>query len=264
MNLFKIALIGTGNLAWHLAKAFEDTPHKIVKIWGRNPQKVQCFTQTFNIKPQTSLNFQKEAVDIILLAVTDSALGEIIPQILLNEKQILAHTSGSTSIEIFQNYPKVVNYGVFYPLQTFSKNCILRFHEVPICIEANSVWVENQLFSLAEALSLKVYKITSQQRLYIHLAAVFANNFVNHLLGIAQEILNKENIPFELLSPLIQETIRKALESENIHTIQTGPARRNDSNTLEKHLQLLQNFPNLQHIYRVISQSIMHKAPEIN
>ncbi|PKQ68875.1 Rossmann-like and DUF2520 domain-containing protein [Raineya orbicola] len=256
----KIALIGTGNVAWHIANAFTQTAHQIVEVYGRNIQNTNEFAGNLNALVKDSLNFKESQAEIILLAVSDNALPEIIAQMQLNSNQIVAHTSGSTPITIFDALPCKANFGVFYPLQTFSKTKQVNIQEVPFCIEGNSTETATCLKSLAEAISRKVFLISSEERLKLHLAAVFANNFVNHLLGISQEILQKENLSFELLRPLIQETFAKAMEAENIYAIQTGPARRNDQIIIQKHLQLLQNEAYKQKIYEIISESIRQKS----
>ncbi|MDW8297508.1 MAG: DUF2520 domain-containing protein [Raineya sp.] len=254
----KIAILGTGNVAWHLAKAISQTAtYQVVEIWGRNEAKVNELAQFLQISCKSNLDFRTSKANIILLAISDSALPQILRQIQVSTWQVLAHTSGSTSIEVFENLRCKANFGVFYPLQTFSKNREVNIHEVPFCIEANSAETQKLLWSLAESLSSKVFHINSHERLLLHLAAVFANNFVNHLFSISQEILQKNNLPFELLVPLIKETCLKAIEAENIKDIQTGPARRKDTNTIQKHLNLLQADENKWKIYEIISQSIM-------
>jgi predicted short-subunit dehydrogenase-like oxidoreductase (DUF2520 family) len=255
----KIALVGTGNVAWHLANAFRQTAHQIVEVYGRDSQKANELAGYLNAFHQESLDFQESQAEIILLAVSDNALPEIIRQIQLTSYQIVAHTSGSTPMAVFENLQNQANFGVFYPLQTFSKTRKVAMREVPFCIEGNSTQTITCLKALAEAISPKVYLIGSDERLKLHLAAVFANNFVNHLLGISQEILRNENLPFELLKPLIQETFSKAIEAENIFAIQTGPARRNDQIIIQKHLQLLESDKLKQKIYEIISESIRSK-----
>ncbi len=255
----KIALVGTGNVAWYLANAFMQTAHQIVEIYGRNSTKANELAANSNAFAKENLNFKESQAEIILLAVSDNALPEITAQIQLNRNQIVAHTSGSTSMRIFENLQSQAKFGVFYPLQTFSKDRKVARQEVPLCIEGNTTETAIRLEVLAKTISRKVYLISSEKRLKLHLAAVFANNFVNHLLGIAQEILQNENLPFELLGPLIQETFSKVIEAENIYAIQTGPARRNDQIIIQKHLQLLQNDTQKLKIYEIISESIRSK-----
>jgi len=168
----------------------------------------------------------------------------------------VVHTAGSVAQNVFKNYSK--NYGVFYPFQTFSKNKEVNFSEIPICIEANNEKFENKLINLAKKLSENVYKMNSEQRKYLHIAGVFANNFTNHMYYIASEILKQKNIDAEIINPLIKETANK-LEKLSAYNAQTGPALRNDTESIKKHLNLLSSQPEFMEIYKLISKDIFNK-----
>jgi predicted short-subunit dehydrogenase-like oxidoreductase (DUF2520 family) len=177
---------------------------------------------------------------------------------------MLVHTSGTQSLakleELTQIYSDVpAHTGVFYPLQTFSKEVPIRFDEIPLCIEASDTVTEKRLTDLASDISHVVYLVSSQERQVLHVGAVFACNFTNHLLSIAKRLLDREHLEFALLKPLIAETIRKALEAPDPAAVQTGPARRGDRQTIEKHLDYLEQYPAWQGLYEVLTESIGRK-----
>jgi predicted short-subunit dehydrogenase-like oxidoreductase (DUF2520 family) len=190
--------------------------------------------------------------DIYFLLINDDIIGEFITKLPLVEP-ILVHSSGSLPLQVLSSFTK--NYGVFYPLQSISKNKKVNFKNIPICIEANNNECLNILKKLAMRVSDLVYKIDSTQRMKLHLAAVFANNFSNHMITIAKKLLDTDQLSIDLLKPLILETAAKALEfgPENA---QTGPSKRNDIEVMKKHLELLSCNPEWMEIYRSISKSI--------
>ena len=156
-------------------------------------------------------------------------------------------------LSILEKYSE--NVGVFYPLQTFSKNREVNFSEIPVFIEANSTENEKKLFQIAEKISGKVSVLNSEKRLYLHISAVFACNFVNHFYTIAAEVLKSEEVPFDALLPLIMETAAKVQNMEP-EKAQTGPAVRFDENVISKHTEVLQSFPEFQKLYDIVSESI--------
>lgn len=247
-----ILIIGSGNISWHLEKNFKKK-NIIVSVIG-----ARKFLESNSDKYKQEFKNK----DLIIIAVIDSEISNISRIIydekLLGENKILVHTSGSMGIEIIKN--KGENYGVFYPLQTFTKNKEIDFTKVPICIEANNLKTLNELNKIGKLLSDNIYEIDSSQRKQIHISAVFACNFVNHLIGISKQELNKKNIPFEILFPLIDETISKAKES-NPFKSQTGPAIRGDIKTMESHIQDLENDE--RDIYKLLSQKIINKNKEL-
>lgn len=243
----EIVIIGSGNVAHHLANAFTNEQINITQIFGRNANALAKISQQTKIPYSTTLLHK---ADLYLICVTDSAIADVTQQI-INLDALVAHTSGSLPINILEgNFRKAC----FYPMQTFSKNKPLNYSEIPFFIEAENDTDAVMLQNLAQKISQKVMLTNYQQRKYIHLTAVFSCNFVNHLFAIAKEISDQQNIPFEYFYPLIKET------TEKIHSIepklaQTGPAVRNDIRVLELHKNLITN--NLhKEIYETINKSI--------
>ena len=249
--MISVVILGTGNVAKHLFDAFWDIEEVNVRqVIGRNDYTLSYFKD----KVDRSTDFSKiEEADIFLIAVSDDAVAEV-AQFLNRKKGIVAHTSGSVPISALGNQ---VRRGVFYPLQSFSEGKSINFKTVPLCIEAENKKDLKLLQQLAQLVSLEVHEISSDQRKSIHLAAVFANNFSNHLFTIASEICTDNNLPFSILTPLIKETVHK-LDFLVPLEAQTGPAKRNDLKTMESHLNQLKN-KNYQDIYSLLSKSIKEK-----
>jgi predicted short-subunit dehydrogenase-like oxidoreductase (DUF2520 family) len=258
----KISIIGSGNVAWHMAQAFEDAGHHICEIYSRNIVNARLLVKNlFDTVAVNKLYFEQSEAQVFILAINDDAIEEVLEQLILPPNAFIVHTSGSKSIEIlnefnFENDDLNLNYGVFYPLMTFTKNKKLSFGEVPICIEANNEKTENILVALGQSISKTVYLVDTDERKTLHLSAVFVNNFVNHLIAISQDILEANDLEFSLLKPIIKETIAKAMATENVHEMQTGPARRGDQKIIKTHINLLKTMPKAEKIYRVLSESI--------
>ncbi|MGW8122562.1 Rossmann-like and DUF2520 domain-containing protein [Roseivirga echinicomitans] len=253
---FKIGIIGTGNVAWHLARAFENAGHVITDIYSRDISKAKHFAlDFFNAKPTNRLNFSNSQAQVFILAISDDAIAEVVSEILLPENAILAHTSGAVPLSAL-GYATTENQGVFYPLQTFSKGKSVDFKEIPIGIEGENKITAQALTDLANSISNKVQPMDSHDRRTVHLAAVFACNFTNHLFTISKGILENRNLDFALLEPLIVETLSKSLEI-GPNNAQTGPAKRGDLETLDHHFQALSNSPDIAEIYRAVSQNII-------
>ena len=193
--------------------------------------------------------------DIIIVAVPDDSLAEILGKINCSGKSIVAHTSGSTGMDVFPSHIK--HAGVFYPLQTFSPGRNIEFRNLPFFIEASDSTSSGKLKDLAGLIGGRVHFIDSERRRMLHVAAVFVCNFTNHMFTAGKQITEKAEIPFEVLKPLIHETVMKALESGPENS-QTGPAYRSDTKTLKKHIDLLSFSPELQGIYRDVTESIMN------
>ena len=251
----KIVIIGAGNLATHLSIALQNAGFKILQIYSRTILSAKQLASQLNAAYTNNLFELNQNADLYLIAVSDTAISEIVKNKCFQNK-FLAHTCGSVSIDVFKNYTN--NYGVFYPLQTFTKSIKLDFTEIPICIEANSQANKNSLITIAQKISTKIYEINSEQRQTIHLSAIFANNFANHLFNIANEIIKEKNIPFEILTPLIKQTAAKVFNNKPSET-QTGPAIRNDKKTIQKHIKMLENNPEFQNIYQILSSNIVKK-----
>jgi predicted short-subunit dehydrogenase-like oxidoreductase (DUF2520 family) len=261
----KISFIGAGNVSWHLSKALENAGHGVEEVFSRNNKNAEELTKhLYNAKVQQNLNFSKSKAQVFFLCVTDDSMIEVVKQLVLPEGSMLIHTSGSKSLgeldELLRiNSDVTIKSGVFYPLQTFSKNHSVNFTEVPICIESEEEDVEKVLITLGQDISDVTYMVNSEERRTLHVAAVFACNFTNHLWGIAQEIVKDNDLEFDLLKPLINETFRKAMATDDIFRVQTGPARRGDNKIINQHLLFLKQQPDYQQVYRVLSEGILKK-----
>ncbi len=246
--MLNVAIIGTGNLAQHLFDAFSACPTiDIVQVVGRNAKALGHFEEA----AATSTDFKNIAdAAIFIIAVSDTAIPAVSKH-LSHKKGLVVHTSGSVSMNALSGHHR---YGVFYPLQTFSKDREVAMDSVPFCLEAHDQKDLDLLKKLSAKLSEKVYEVDSEQRKVLHLAAVFVNNFTNHLYHIGKEICNEKGLAFEILQPLIQETVSKT-EQLTPYDAQTGPARRGDLDTSEKHLEQLENSGHKE-VYKVLSESI--------
>ena len=241
-----ISIIGTGNVAFHLGKELAKNGIKIDFVYGRNESKTIELARSLNSFPAKHINLIDS--DLILVCVSDEALNEVISQIPSNLR--IAYTSGSVELSTIS---RKENIGVFYPLQTFSRNKEVNFFEVPFLLEADTTEFAQELFDLAWLLSRKVLFASSSERKNYHLAAVWVNNFTNHLVYQAKNILEKEQLNWELLLPLLAETVEK-IKKVDPYEAQTGPARRNDQKTILTHEAML--FGLQKEIYSLLSKSI--------
>ena len=243
----QIVLIGSGNVAFHLAKAFTEAQIPISQIFGRNTTELQKISEQFSIP------FSSETLvdaDLYIISVSDSSISDV-SSLIKNENALVTHTSGSVSREALSgNYRK----SVFYPLQTFSKSKNLDYSKIPFFIDAENENDEEILKNLASKISKNVMLANDEKRKYIHLTAVFACNFVNHLYAIAKEISDSQGIPFDYFLPLIDETTQKIHELEP-KLAQTGPAIRNDEKVLKLHESILTDEEKLK-IYKTLNESI--------
>lgn len=249
----KIVIIGTGNVATQLGKVFKKAGHTIVQVYSRSTTGGIALADKLHTEVIFDIHFIDAKADVYIIAVSDSAIGSILRELPL-KKQLVVHTSGSVSIKVFEK--KFLNYGVLYPLQTISQNSNTNFKSTPVCIEAGNEASKKKLVQLARSISNEVHTINSEQRLFLHLAAVFVNNFTNHLFTIAENILSKKKLPFDLLKPLINETVRKIMNNHP-WDVQTGPAMRNDVSSISKHLKMLEKFPEYKVIYGHITRNIL-------
>ncbi len=258
MSQMFISMIGAGNLAWHLAPALDNAGFVIREVYSRNPRHAEALIgRLYRAEVKTSLDFSASDSDVFILAAHDHAISSIAQEVILPDNALLIHTSGSQTIDVLQ-YAATPHLGVLYPLQTFSKNRKVDFKTIPIFLESNTEVAERVLFELAQTLSNQVAKITAQERGALHIAAVFASNFTNHMLTISREILQQNSIDFTFLKPLIQETIQKSL-SIGPTLAQTGPASRGDLEILDRHMEFLKERADVAEIYRVISQHILNE-----
>jgi len=245
--MISVTLVGSGNVAHHLANALSNAPNVVLDRWVvRTPSSV-----LIDINTKFSEKFDEpSSSQIIILAISDDAIADYSAS--LNQSDaLLVHTSGSVNLH---HMDKKHRRGVFYPLQTFSKNKPLEFSSIPICIEALQKEDLNLLTALADALGCKSCVISSEQRLALHLAAVFVNNFSNQMYRIAHEITDGARLDFDLLKPLILETAMK-VQDLSPYQAQTGPALRKDQKTIKRHLKQLEK-ENHRLIYELITKSI--------
>ena len=248
----KIVLIGTGNVAFHLGPVLKRKGNKIIQLYGRSEKN--CLTLAKKLKCSFTTNYSKilPDADLYIVALRDEAIAPFLKNLNFIPAFIV-HTSGAVGLDVFPQ--KMKNTGVIYPLQTFSKSSNKDPETIPFCIEGSNQKSLMILKKLSSTLSKKVFKINSKNRAQIHLAAVFANNFSNYLFVLAEKILNKNKIPFEILKPLILETAQK-VQTNTPGKMQTGPAVRGDVTVIKKHLKLLKNFPQMMEIYKLLNKSI--------
>jgi predicted short-subunit dehydrogenase-like oxidoreductase (DUF2520 family) len=256
MKAASVALIGSGNLAWHLAPALDNVGYAVREVFSRKRKNaVALADRLYQASAVTELDFSNSPARIFIMAVSDDAIAEIVKDLTLPADSVLVHTSGSQPLGVLGDYatPRT---GVFYPLQTFTKNRKVDFKDIPFFIEASDPTTEKALLAMAKTLSKKVTKITSAERKALHVAAVFASNFTNHMLTLSKEIMINNNLNFDHLKPLIAETLNKSLEigPENA---QTGPARRGDLEILDQHMELLTHDAVVSEIYKLVSQHII-------
>ncbi|MEY4903543.1 MAG: hypothetical protein RLZZ292_1358 [Bacteroidota bacterium] len=289
----KIVLLGTGNVAHHLAHRFQAVGIPIAQIYGRTLEKATTLAQRVGSHATDKLEDLVQDADLYILAVSDNAIEALLQEISIISKRVsdgslrslselpplggglgwgfppsplgkagegigvFVHTSGTIPSTIFENHTP--NYGVFYPLQTFSIGKEPDWTTIPICIDANTEEQRIVLENLARQLSPNVHRITDAQRATLHVAAVFVNNFTNHLFHIGQTIVEKEGVSFDLLKPLIQETVAK-IQHNSPQAMQTGPAKRGDTITIEKHKTFLKKYPLYKKIYYLLTKSIVRGA----
>jgi predicted short-subunit dehydrogenase-like oxidoreductase (DUF2520 family) len=249
----RITIIGSGNVATHLAAAFKNAGHIIMQVYSRDLQNASLLAYHVKAEPIDNLDQINPEADLFVIAVKDNAI-EAIASVLAKYQKLIVHTSGATDLQNLLKYTQ--NAGVFYPLQTFSKTKEVNFNTVPLCIEGPNEQITSQLNELAYTITQNVYRINSAERKTLHLAAVFACNFTNYLYYLSQQLLAEQKLPFDLLRPLIQETAEKVQEYLPA-SVQTGPAVRNDEKTMDAHLQLLHENPELQQLYKLLSQGII-------
>lgn len=247
-----IVILGAGNVATHLSVAIKNAGFELKCVYSKTIEAAKKLAVKVDAHYTNEIEHIPSEADLYIIAVKDEIIEEIVKHIKL-KYGILVHTAGSVSIDIFKD--RFENYGVFYPLQTFSKNREIDFSEVPICVEASNKVLENKLLELAKSLSKSVSVVDTEKRKKLHLAAVFACNFANHMYSVATNILKDTDLSFELLKPLIDETAQKAIDDDPI-SAQTGPAVRNDHNVIHEHLEMLKDYPEFEKIYKFVSESI--------
>ncbi len=245
--MIRLSLVGTGNLGWNLIHNFQNAPgidlHQVVDRSDRLDDQ----SGIHRIREVSEM----QSTDICILAVKDS---DILPlsKELKDLDSLIVHCSGATPLSVLDDLKR---YGVWYPLQTFSRDFAVELNGVPIALESNAKSDYQLLEKLALAVDAKPIAIDSEQRSSLHLAAVMVNNFVNHLFSLGKEVVSDQGLDFDLLIPLIEETVRKA-GTKGPKESQTGPAVREDQVTIHKHLEAL-NQPTTQEVYRILTRSII-------
>ena len=253
--MIKISIIGSANVAQHLIKIIATTNNlDLVQVVVRKPDAISNLVENHKICTDYS---KISSADLYIIAVSDDAINDVSLNLPFKNK-LVVHTSGSAAMNVLDVKN---NRGVFYPLQTFSKNKNVNFKEIPICLEAENHADYDLLKKVADLISEKVYKIDSVQRKALHISAVFVCNFVNHMYKIANDICLENNIPFEILLPLISETADK-IETLLPVDAQTGPAERGDIETINAHLQFLSD-ENQKHIYKILTKSIIDNGRKL-
>lgn len=249
-----IVLIGAGNMATVLGKALLQAGLQISQVFNRTLSSAEALAKELSCPYTDQLDQLYREADLYLLCVSDQAIEHLSSQLSFLDKKLIAHTSGATPGSIFEGYFR--RYGVFYPLQSLSKTQPIELSNVPLCVDARDETDLARLESLAQQLSQGVYRIDDQQRSLLHVAAVFANNFSNHLYDLMDQWLSDEEIPFDLLRPLILGGAQK-VQSLSPLEAQTGPAIRADLNTIKRHLEILkERRPELVELYKILTDSI--------
>lgn len=251
----KIALIGSGNVAWHLGRALHAAGHEVVAVYSPTEANRQELAQALAPAiPVPSTDLSTTEAELVIIAIPDAALAGVAKVVEIPEGSIVVHTSGSQPLAVLQGIAGART-GVFYPLQTFSRSKPVDFRKIPLLLEAEDEETLKVLQAVATSISEEVHQVNSVMRKQLHLAAVFACNFTNHLLGISREILQQAALPPTMLQPLIQETIAKAALHHPFQ-VQTGPAVRQDQNVIEEHLRMLDKHPPYRQLYLMLTQSI--------
>ncbi len=250
--MITIVLLGAGNVATHLYSAFTQKKGtvKIVQCFNRKQLKLHPNQPEDQIT--SDLKNLKEA-DLYILAIHDDAIQDVTTQLPF-ENKLVVHTSGSVALSAINSRNRR---GVFYPLQTFTKENKVNFSRVPFCLEAEDPKDLQTLIGIATVLSDKIFEISSKQRGILHVAAVFVNNFANYLFSVGNDICTEHQVPFEILHPLLLETVQKVIRS-NPDQVQTGPAVRNDTETIQRHLGIIKD-ENQKQIYQLLTKAIQDK-----
>ena len=256
MKSFTVSFIGAGNVAWHLAPALDNTDYAVREVYSKNTKNAAAIVdKLYEAQVKESLDFSDSGSRIFILAVSDDVIDEVVRELRLPSEAILFHTSGSRPLSVL-GYAPTTKIGVFYTFQTRTKGKLIDFQDVPFFVESDDSDTEKVLLTMGQALSKKVLKISSEERKALHVAAVFASNFTNHMFTIAESIMAHHRMSFDLLKPLIAETLNKGLEIGPSKG-QTGPARRGDLEILDQHMEFLSDDADVSEIYRVVSQHIV-------
>jgi predicted short-subunit dehydrogenase-like oxidoreductase (DUF2520 family) len=253
MSQTNISFAGAGRVAEALCKELFHAGFTIDKIASESPVRGKILAAYCRAEWSSSLTFP-DTTNILIVAVPDHRLKNVLSDLKCSTDSLVVHTAGSFGLDIFPE--NILHKGIFYPLQTFSTNRKVSFADLPFLLEASDESSSSVLRKLAESVSEKVYFIDTEKRRMLHLAAVFVCNFTNHMFTIGKDVALMSGFSFDILEPLIKETIAKAIDAGPENS-QTGPAVRHDQNTIEKHLELLSYSPELMRIYSEVTESII-------
>jgi predicted short-subunit dehydrogenase-like oxidoreductase (DUF2520 family) len=247
---FKICIIGSGNVAHFMGKKLLHSQHQVVQIVSPNIEHARKLAEELNCDYSDLLTKINPTVDVVILAINDDALKNVETNEVLKTK-IVIHTAGAVSLKDIKQISNDV--ACIWPVYSISKNNLPSSNKIPLAVNFSSIDIKNTIMDIALAISSNVFLLTDEQKTVAHVSAVFANNFSNHLFAIAEKLLDKQQIPFEILMPLIKNTVEK-LNNHSPFENQTGPAIRNDEKTIQKQLNLLTHEDKI--IYETISKSI--------
>ena len=257
----KVILIGAGRLATNLGQALLEAGHDILQVYSRTIESASALATLAGGAPVTEIDKVRTDADVYIISVKDSVLPDLVQGLCTGRgSKVFLHTAGSVSMDVFAGM--ALHYGVFYPMQSFSKEKIVSFHDIPCFVEANDDYAHDVVMGLAHSVSERVYELSSEDRKYLHLSAVFACNFVNHCYAVSYDTLQKHGIPFDVMLPLIDETARKVHVLTPLEA-QTGPAVRYDQNVIRAQSALLRDNPLLKDVYERMSMNI-HRMSEEN
>jgi predicted short-subunit dehydrogenase-like oxidoreductase (DUF2520 family) len=259
-----VSFIGSGNVACQLAPALKKNGYTIEKIIARNPKTGKSLAKKVGATYTNNFSSIEDKSSIIIIAVNDDAIADVVQKLPSLKKVLVIHTSGATDIDVLNvkvlpngedlgGASKFKNIGVLWQIQTIQARSKVDFKKVPLVVEANNPTAKKQVLQLAKSLSNEVHSLTSEQRKVLHLGAVFVNNFPNHLYVLAEQLLKKHKLPFSIYAPLILSTAHNGIENPKL--AQTGPAKRNDKKSMANHLSVLDD-ENMKKIYKLLSESI--------
>ncbi len=248
----RINIIGSGNVATHLAKGLKSRGHTIVYIASRNLEHANELAQRVEAKPTTDISNLSTA-DVTIISVSDNSIKDVANELsCANFKQTVLHTSGATPLSVLSDFE---SHGVLYPCMTFSKEDTIDLSKCPFLTEASTQKAKEIISEIIKSLGARQTECDSEKRSHLHVAAVFASNFTNHMLTLAKQIMDKEMLPFDILEPLVTQTISKGFRGQP-HEAQTGPARRRDTSTIERHCEYLRDNERLLKVYQTLTKSI--------
>lgn len=256
MDTKKITLIGSGNVATHLARAFHAAGHQILQIWSREYDHAEALANQVFAEPIDRLTLLYPTADVYILAVADDALFDLALDLRLRDALVL-HTAGAVSLNVLK--PISRRHGVLWSPQTFIRDVAMDYHAIPFCIEGSSNDVATEIGALARTVSEHIYMVDSAQRQWLHLSAVLVNNFGNCINALAQDLVQSHGMEFEILHPLVTLTAEK-IKQGGLWQQQTGPARRHDQKTIDSQRRLLADDDKLLAMYDLLTELIQEKT----